>query len=145
MSELKPCPFCGNDAPRMVRHMDESLWSHAAVEWLHITCDECDCESVSSEVHEDVIAAWNRRAAVIQNTAVDERMAAQNSESVDGYVQGGGAAVGGDAQQENPENDLTPEQEAFCTGHCCWSGHHKDCPRYDPPSGVTGTSEGRPE
>lgn len=30
--------------------------------------------------------------------------------------------------------DLTAEQESFCTRNCCWSGHHKDCPRYDPPS-----------
>lgn len=35
---------------------------------------------------------------------------------------------------------LTPEQEAFCDGHCCWSGHHKDCPRHDP-DGVLGTPD----
>jgi hypothetical protein len=61
MSELRPCPFCGNDAPRKRIQIDESLWSHAAVDWLTIVCDECDCQSVSSEVHTDVIAAWNRR------------------------------------------------------------------------------------
>lgn len=61
--DLQSCPFCGNDAPRKLTQMDESLWSHASVEWLTIVCDECDAQSVSSEVHEDVIAAWNRRAA----------------------------------------------------------------------------------
>lgn len=36
--------------------------------------------------------------------------------------------------------DPTADQEAFCDQHCCWSGHHRDCVRYDPPAkGVTGT------
>jgi hypothetical protein len=27
--------------------------------------------------------------------------------------------------------DGTPEQQAFCDSHCCWSGHHADCFRAD--------------
>jgi hypothetical protein len=32
------------------------------------------------------------------------------------------------------DGDGTPEQEVFCEAHCCWSGHHKDCFRANPPS-----------
>lgn len=43
--------------------------------------------------------------------------------------------------REQPEDDeLTPEQEAFCTRNCCWSGHHKDCPRYFPPTPKDGVA-----
>jgi hypothetical protein len=44
-------------------------------------------------------------------------------------------AADGVAWSRDP--DLTPEQEAFCDLHCCWSGHHKDCPRGG--DGVKGT------
>ena len=51
-----------------------------------------------------------------------------------------GAASPAVVQASEPaptDGDGTPEQEAFCTRHCCWSGHHKDCFRADgePPKG----------
>lgn len=63
MPELLPCPFCGT-APRERRCWDESLYSHATVEYLTIVCDGCSAESASSESHEEVRAAWNRRTPV---------------------------------------------------------------------------------
>jgi Lar family restriction alleviation protein len=62
VTELLPCPFCGTE-PRQRRQMDESLYSHATVEYLQIVCDGCNCESVASERHDEVIAAWNQRSA----------------------------------------------------------------------------------
>jgi hypothetical protein len=58
--------------------------------------------------------------------------------------------VGGPIVEEVPdgvqasvnEHGETPEQEAFCDSHCCWSGHHKDCVRYDPPVGVAVATPG---
>lgn len=60
--ELKACPFCGNE-PRVAKRWDESIFSHASVEWWRIVCDECGCESMDSEEHDEVFAAWNRRAS----------------------------------------------------------------------------------
>jgi Lar family restriction alleviation protein len=60
--KLLPCPFCGTE-PRERRRMDESLYSHATVEYLQVVCDGCNCESVASERHDEVIAAWNQRSA----------------------------------------------------------------------------------
>lgn len=79
--ELLPCPFCGNDSPRMFYRMDESVYSHAAVQYLRITCDECDCESIDSEDHNEVIAAWNARAdtARVVAQAEVERLKAEVS------------------------------------------------------------------
>jgi Lar family restriction alleviation protein len=63
-----PCPFCGSE-PRQRRQMDESLYSHATVEFLQIHCDECDASSVCSEDHDAVLTAWNTRAALAQQPA----------------------------------------------------------------------------
>jgi Lar family restriction alleviation protein len=62
-ADLKPCPFCG-EQPRESRHMDESHYSHAAVEFLRIVCDGCGAQSRCLEEHDEVIAAWNQRAEV---------------------------------------------------------------------------------
>ena len=57
-----PCPFCGTE-PRVVKRWDESHYSHNAVQFMRIVCDECNAESMDSEDHDEVLAAWNRRSA----------------------------------------------------------------------------------
>ena len=69
MNELLPCPHCGTD-PRERRQQDESIFSHATVEYLQIVCDECGAKSESSEDHPAVVAAWNRRTQAATEGAV---------------------------------------------------------------------------
>ena len=63
MSELKPCPFCGN-AVRIDRfgpiYMRETI----------VTCDNCDYYFMLDALdasREEVIEAWNRRWAYEQD------------------------------------------------------------------------------
>jgi|GEM_PF-6505342 Lar family restriction alleviation protein len=60
---LLPCPFCG-EIPSERRWMDESVYSHATVEYLQITCDGCDAGTRASEKHDEIRSAWNTRAAL---------------------------------------------------------------------------------
>lgn len=74
MSELKPCPFCGN-APRVNKRKDECLWSHNIVEWTGVRCTECDVGFDWPEGAEpDAITQWNARAlpsAELERDAAD--------------------------------------------------------------------------
>ena len=63
-----PCPFCGTE-PRILKRWDESHYSHDTVEFMRIVCDECSAESMDSEDHDEVLAAWNRRSAAIPDAA----------------------------------------------------------------------------
>jgi len=66
MSEaLKPCPFCGNEEPRVSMRLDEDLWSHNTVTWTQVRCDDCDASSPSTcpGFELEAVEAWNRRAA----------------------------------------------------------------------------------
>lgn len=58
---LKPCPFCGEE-PTVHEYETESLFSHAIVPFISISCSECDCAHTSGEQHDEVRAAWNRRS-----------------------------------------------------------------------------------
>lgn len=58
-ASLLPCPFCGT-APNTGTYETESLWSHAIVPYLSVSCPECDV-LMEGEVHDEVRAAWNRR------------------------------------------------------------------------------------
>jgi hypothetical protein len=66
---LKPCPFCGDKA-RIEERQDESLFSHDIVTWYWVQCSntknvDTDCpayDGSGSEVKEEVVEAWNRRA-----------------------------------------------------------------------------------
>jgi len=54
MSELLPCPFCGN----------QSICSDGRKGWYEITCPNCGVEM--GDVSEaEAVAAWNRRAPAI--------------------------------------------------------------------------------
>ena len=57
--KLLPCPFCGNE-PNETRYWDESLFSHNSVEYLSISCFNCDI-MMSSEQQEEVTKQWNTR------------------------------------------------------------------------------------
>ena len=37
--ELKPCPFCGG-TPKLMKTMDESLWSHDVVPYHQVWCED---------------------------------------------------------------------------------------------------------
>ena len=56
MSELKPCPFCGNIG---------SFWSIDQCQTLYATCIFCGARTVDCDTPEEAIAAWNRRADAV--------------------------------------------------------------------------------
>jgi hypothetical protein len=53
MSELKPCPFCGNTEPLVM----------GASDGWYVVCDmpETCCVKSGYDTREEAIAAWNRR------------------------------------------------------------------------------------
>lgn len=52
--ELKPCPFCGDEA-RVIECF------HEGSEYYWIECKECYGRTTGSLSKDDAIAAWNRR------------------------------------------------------------------------------------
>ena len=53
MTELKPCPFCGNSDPLLI---ENGHWP------IEIHCRNWNCMAmVVDEVKEDAIRHWNRR------------------------------------------------------------------------------------
>lgn len=66
---LKTCPFCGT-APSEYIRQDESLFSHAIVDYLTITCTECDGASMHSEDHAEIREKWNTRALYTNSSRV---------------------------------------------------------------------------
>ena len=57
--ELKPCPFCGMDAPDWCDESD------GGGDWHFVQCR--DCESTTGHHYnskDEAIAAWNRRAPI---------------------------------------------------------------------------------
>lgn len=69
VEKLKTCPFCGGSA-RTHTYDTESLFSHAQVAWLTIQCMDCDI-LMSSEQHDEVRTAWNRRAVKAEESSVE--------------------------------------------------------------------------
>jgi hypothetical protein len=65
MSDLLPCPFCGNSAE--IHHDDSSDYpSHWS---FMVICQTADCvEGSRFKTEGDAAAAWNRRAALSQDT-----------------------------------------------------------------------------
>ena len=54
--ELKPCPFCGNEARVRAQHWDDG--SH--VWWVE--CAACEAEGMRCDDGQHAIDAWNTRA-----------------------------------------------------------------------------------
>lgn len=55
--DLKPCPFCGNDKPKLMHN-----WGDAV-----IYCSQCDSSSGCYDTEEEAIEAWNRRKVSARN------------------------------------------------------------------------------
>ena len=51
--DLKPCPFCGHEAP-------ESMYDDMAG-YLYVKCHQCGVCAFPSDTIEELIAKWNRR------------------------------------------------------------------------------------
>jgi Lar family restriction alleviation protein len=58
--EILPCPFCGTAARHYTRK-DESIWSHATVDWHYISCGHCEVEMHQCDGFDEVLARWNTR------------------------------------------------------------------------------------
>ncbi len=52
--KLLPCPFCGREAPKIVK---TAVW--------RVFCELCWSSSTVYEMEADAIAAWNRRATPV--------------------------------------------------------------------------------
>jgi Lar family restriction alleviation protein len=57
MSELKPCPFCGSKATRIVR----VAIKYERQEWWRGKCDGCKCYGSIADKKDESIELWNRR------------------------------------------------------------------------------------
>ncbi len=55
MTDLKPCPFCGNENVRVYVGLMEFHDGEVA-------CDDCGGSCGNYPTRDDAIAAWNRRA-----------------------------------------------------------------------------------
>lgn len=53
MTELEPCPFCGNEYISVIPSVDKIVY------WCK--CEECGVETSCYENKADAIQAWNRR------------------------------------------------------------------------------------
>lgn len=69
MSELKPCPFCGNDAIEAKAIFSE----YVTVECPYVKCDANPC--VSKFTKKEAISAWNTRADLSQPSVSVEELA----------------------------------------------------------------------
>lgn len=104
MSGLLPCPFCG-EPPRCGTFHTESLFSHDQVEWLSISCTECDCALVEGEDHAEVRERWNRRPSAHDTTerqpepretvtpSITKELTGQGVEGGDSEVADGGELI----------------------------------------------------
>jgi Lar family restriction alleviation protein len=71
MTELKPCPFCGSKAVKIVywdeEEQNEKVWEHGIKQdenhYYVIRCYDCDIELFGGVPisGEELIKAWNRR------------------------------------------------------------------------------------
>ena len=59
MSELKPCPFCGEK--ENIKVVDTPIGNYANL-FFKVVCRACGASSVLDKDRETTIAAWNRRA-----------------------------------------------------------------------------------
>lgn len=58
MEELKPCPFCGGKAFRLLSGDDDEL----NLKFCAVHCENCDCRTAFFENFDLAIQRWNRRA-----------------------------------------------------------------------------------
>lgn len=61
----KPCPFCGKE-PILIKMVEDDDFDR----WHKVMCEECGIE-MGEEYRSDAIAAWNRRAALPQESATE--------------------------------------------------------------------------
>ena len=59
MSELKPCPFCGENP--VINHISDSLFDCGIFAYW-VVCPKCGIRTQKNRNLEEVIEAWNRRA-----------------------------------------------------------------------------------
>ena len=59
MSDLKPCPFCGNEYSLMSGEMAEGSYM---LQPGFVFCCECGAEISECKTEAEAIEAWNRRA-----------------------------------------------------------------------------------
>lgn len=61
MSELKPCPFCGDTYIQIYATNNHSR-GHFAIGCNTVNCVGLHCESKLYKTKEEAVEAWNRRA-----------------------------------------------------------------------------------
>jgi Lar family restriction alleviation protein len=61
MPELKPCPFCGNEAEMESRYIGYGSLGLGAHDWYTVKCKSCRGKSDEYGTEEAAIAAWNKR------------------------------------------------------------------------------------
>ena len=62
MSELKPCPFCGNDSPMFITMHGKDGWRDRFCVLCNYSDGGCGAESGWYHYVAEAIDAWNRRA-----------------------------------------------------------------------------------
>jgi Lar family restriction alleviation protein len=64
MSDLKPCPFCGNAFPAV--GYDSDMRALNRIESITARCRQCGSETRKFETAQEAIAAWNARATLAE-------------------------------------------------------------------------------
>ena len=62
MSELKPCPFCGNKFIEIMHCHTPAVDPKRRLPYFPIGCSECGAWIECESTEEEAIEAWNRRA-----------------------------------------------------------------------------------
>lgn len=69
--ELKPCPFCGDEA--IIDKIPNTEFNSGKLYYEYrIECKDCYIQTVSYEIEQEAIKAWNQRASDLPKTGLSE-------------------------------------------------------------------------
>lgn len=57
MTEIEPCPFCGNSEVEW-----DELYDSSTGTYQYLSCSECGCSGPLGKTHEEAAELWNTRA-----------------------------------------------------------------------------------
>lgn len=86
--ELKPCPFCGGEAPIVVKEVQYPDTPHARM-WYAVECNACDVVGDWDLGESGAVEKWNTRPGESALRAENERLHDIIQAAHDTFTQGG--------------------------------------------------------